>query len=91
MKHYLFNGQESPEEMQRILLDNCEGTETMTYTKPLTESELSEHRETYVNNNLEIAEHNDDLKAAKELFKENVGPLKAANKTTLKTLKTRHN
>lgn len=90
MRHYFFNGQETPEEIVRILLDNCEGVEQMQYTKKLTEPELAQERENYVDNNIEIGQHNDELQAAKDLHKERVKPLKAENKAALKTLKSKH-
>ena len=90
MKHYLFNGGETPDEIKRILLDNDASIEQKTYTKQLTETELVDFREGYVNNNLEMAEHNEELQAAKEAYKAATKPLKADSKVMLKVLKSRH-
>jgi hypothetical protein len=88
--HYLFSGNETPDEIKRILLENCEGTETMQYTKKLSEDELAGFREGYVNNNLEMAGHVEELQAAKDHFKTVTKPLKEDSKLMLRVLKTRH-
>lgn len=90
MKHFLFNGSETPEEIKAILLDHCEGRETMAYTKQLTNEELADFREGYVDNTLDIGAEKEVLDAAKDAYKVAVKPLKEAAKTMLKVLKTRH-
>ena len=90
MKHFLFNGNESPDEIKRILLDNCEGVEDMTFTEQLSEEQLAELREVHTDNCIEIGKHNEVLKEAKDAHKEAVKPLSTDNKDILKTLRTRH-
>lgn len=89
-QHYLFSGNETPEQIRQILTDNCEGTDEMTYTKQLTEDELNVHRENYVAANLGIATANDELKTVKERHKLIVKPLKKESAELLRTLKSRH-
>lgn len=89
-QHYLFSGNETSEEIRQILVDNCEGTEDMTYSRQLTEDELNIARETYVSNNLDIASCDDELKAAKAYHKAKIKPLKEEAADLLKTLKSRY-
>lgn len=90
MKHFLFSGNESPEEIRRILLDNAEGSERKTFTKKLSQQELTELREQYAENNVEIGRHNDILNEAKKVHKEATAPLKEDAVEMLKAIKTKH-
>lgn len=90
MRHFLFNGTESPDEIKRILADNSDGRETMTYPKQLTEGELTALRENLADNHIEIGKANDELAEAKKEHKDFVKPLQVENKEILKTLKTRY-
>lgn len=89
MKHYLFSGNESPDEIRRILADNSEGKEGYTYAKTLTEDELTAMREDYTDNQLAISHLDDTLAEARKNHKDAVKPLKDTNKVALKTLKTK--
>lgn len=89
-KHYLFFGNETPDDIKQILVDNCEGMEEMTYSKQLTDEELDQARETFVNNSLEIQVHDNILDEAREVHKANIKPLKKEAAILLNTLKTRY-
>lgn len=90
MRHFLFNGNESPEEIKRVLVDNAEGTETMTVQKRLTEDELISMREQLAEDSLQIVKHNDILEVAKTEHKAATKPLKLEVKTILSILKSQH-
>lgn len=90
MKHFLFSGNESPEEIKRILLDNCSGRDTTTFHRRLTEDEIKERSELLVDNMLSVSKADQELADAKEEHKNTVKPLLAANKTLLHELKSKH-
>ena len=90
MRHFLFNGQETPEEIRRILGENSEGKEDVTYPKYLTEEELTQVREAYTNRLVEVEEFDEELATAKKVHKDAVAPLKAENKEDLRTLRKKY-
>lgn len=90
MKHFLFSGNESPEEVQRILIDHAEGSESMQIQRLLTEDELIELREEFVNNNLDIKRENEVLANAKKVHKDAIKPMVTSNKEILSTLNSKH-
>lgn len=90
MRHFLFNGNESPEEIKRVLVDNAEGTETMTVQKRLTEDELVSIREQLAEDSLQIVKQDEILEVAKTEHKAAVKPLRLEIKTILSTLKSQH-
>jgi hypothetical protein len=90
MKHILFNGTESPDEIKRILIDNCEGVEEKTYTKRLTEDELQEKNQQFIDANINIDKADETLSQAKHEHKSIVKPLKDERKHLLRTVKTKH-
>jgi hypothetical protein len=90
MRHFLFNGNESPDEIKRILIDNCEGAEEKTYTKRLTDEELQEKNQQFIDTNIDIDKADEKLAEAKHEHKSIVKPLKDERKHLLRTVKTKH-
>lgn len=90
MKHFLFSGDETPDEIRRILVDNSDGQEQRTYTRPLTEQELIDLRNEYVETNLTVRQKQDELNEAKERYKVATKELIANNRINLQVLKTKH-
>lgn len=89
-KHFFFSGNEDPDEIKRILIDNAEGVETMKVQERLTEDELISYREQLAEDSLSIGNHDDLLTLAKTEHKAAVKPLKLEIKTILTVLKSQH-
>lgn len=90
MKHPFFSGNEPPDEIKRILVDNAEGMETMTVQERLNEDELNAFREQLSENMLAIGKQDELLELAKTEHKASVKPLKLEVKNILSILKSEH-
>jgi len=90
MKHYLFSGKETADEIRQILVDNCEGVEDMEVQKRLTEEELTELAKDFADNNVELGKHTEALYAAKTVYKEAIKPIQSENKDIIASFKSKY-
>jgi hypothetical protein len=78
-----------PEDRLQYLINNCDGHESTTYYKDLTQDELDSKRESLVDNIIKISTAEDILNEHKTEFKKIAEPLKLVNKTLQIEVKTR--
>lgn len=78
-----------PEDRLQYMIDNCDGHESTTYYKELSQDELDAKREGLVDNLIKISQAEDELNRHKETFKSIANPLKIENKTLQVEVKTR--
>lgn len=79
----------SQSERMNILQQNADKIELTTYLKPLSEEELSARRESLTDNSIRLSDLEEDKKEATKQFKDQIDPLKAANKTILVEIRTK--
>ena len=70
----------NPAERMRFLKDNCDKVEEKFYMKSYSPEELQQHKENLANLSIEIQDIEEELKAAKEHYKEMLKPLKEDRK-----------
>jgi hypothetical protein len=73
----------------RVLQTNADKIEETTYQKPLTEDELNMRREILTDNSIRLGDLEEAKKTATRVFKDQIDPLKAANKDLLLELRTK--
>lgn len=79
----------SQSERMNILQQNADKIEQTTYLKPLSEDELSARRESLTDNSIRLSDLEEDKKEATKQFKDQIDPLKSANKTILVEIRTK--
>lgn len=77
----------NPAERMRFLKDNCDKVEEKFYMKPYSPEELQQHKENLANLSIEIQDIEEELKAAKEHYKEMLKPLKEDRKEMVDNIK----
>jgi len=76
-------------ERLRLLKENCDSSETTSYTRNLTQEELDFKRELHVDNCIQLGTFDDELKEVKADYKAKMEPLQDQNKLLLRQIKTR--
>lgn len=79
----------SPEERLRVMRDNSEKSEKITFYRSLTQEELDTRRELLTNNYIFISEEDDKLAEIKLEFKGLTEPKKKENAVLLEEVKLR--
>lgn len=79
----------TPDDRLQYMIDNCDGHESTTYYKELSQEELDAKREGLVDNLIKISQAEDELNEHKETFKSIANPLKLENKVLQVEVKTR--
>lgn len=87
MKQFLPEATKS--ERTSALEENASKVEVTKYQKPLTEDELIQRREMFVDNAIKVSQKEDELKEIKDTFKSEIDPIKAVNKVLQAEIKTR--
>lgn len=78
-----------PEKRQQVLADNCDGYETTSYLKDLTDEELDIKRETLTANCIKVFHLEEELKAIKDDFKKRINPLREETRELCEQVETR--
>lgn len=65
----------SPMEIRAILVDNADSSFAGEYSRPLSEEEIADIKESFVQDNMLLAKEEDSFKREKELHKETIKPI----------------
>ncbi|WP_153799045.1 hypothetical protein [Foetidibacter luteolus] len=90
MKHFLANGEHTPDEIRQILEDNSDGWEKKTYTRQLTAEEITDLKDSNATIDIEQARLTEVLNEAKRVYKDAMSPLIEEKKEALKAIRTKH-
>lgn len=78
-----------PAQRLQVLRDNCDGQETTSYLKDLTDEELDIKRETLTTNCIKVNHLEEELKGIKAGFKAEIDPLKEETRELCRQVETK--
>lgn len=86
MAKKFIEGDYSPEEIKRMLNDNCESSENTQYYIDLTEQDLIERHQELSKNLIKLNELDQELKVIKDEYKDRMKPMVVKQKDLLEAI-----